>query len=162
MDLLDPKLLLKRIRWMTGFAIFGLVLSGLSALPLRWQLELAQQVVGTGGNAAADWVATLLKGLAAIQEQAPFILYGIDWLAFAHIALGLLFIGAWKDPVRNVWLFQFGLITCALVVPWAWVFGEIRGIPWWHRAVDASFGVVCAVPFGLALKWTQELEGCRG
>ncbi len=147
-----------RIRWLTGFVIFGLVLSGLSAIPLKPQLELAQHVVGRGGNAAAEWVATLLSGLETIQEKAPFILYGLDWLAFAHIALGVLFLGAWKDPVRNVWLFQFGLIVCALLIPWSMVSGAFRSIPLWHRAVDCSFGLVCAVPLGLALKLTRELE----
>jgi hypothetical protein len=47
--------LLRRIRWMVGLVILGLVLSGLSAIPLVWQLELAQQIVGPGGNAVEDW-----------------------------------------------------------------------------------------------------------
>lgn len=153
--------LLRRIRWMVGLVIIGLVLSGLSAIPLVWQLELAQHVVGIEGNAVADWVATLLAGLRATEAQAPFLFYGTDWLAFAHLVLAVLYVGAWRDPVRNVWLFQFGLIACALVVPWALVFGPIRGIPWWHIAVDCSFGVFCAGPFWLALRWARKVERMR-
>jgi hypothetical protein len=159
---MSPERRLRRIRWMVGIVIFGLVLSGISAIPLVWQLELAQHVVGIEGNAVADWVATLLAGLRATEAQAPFVFYGTDWLAFAHIVLAVLYVGAWRDPVRNVWLFQFGLIACALVVPWALVFGPIRGIPWWHIAVDCSFGVLCAGPFWLALKWTREMERPMG
>lgn len=143
---MSPELLLRRTRWMVGIVILGLVLSGISAIPLVWQLEVAQRLVGTGGNAVADWVATLLAGLRATEAQAPFVFYGTDWLAFAHIVLAVLYVGAWRDPVRNIWLFQFG---------------PIRGIPGWHVAVDCSFGVFCAGPFWMALKWTRALEGKR-
>ena len=34
------------------------------------------------------------------------MLYAHDWLAFAHIVLGILFAGAIKDPVRNKWIVQ--------------------------------------------------------
>jgi hypothetical protein len=158
---MNPETLLRRIRWMTGILIFGLVLSGLAAIPLEWQLELAQRVVGTGGNAAADWVATVLKGVRETRTAAPFIFYGTDWLAFGHIVIAISFVGAWRDPVRNIWLFRFGLIACALVVPWALVFGPVRGIPWWHLLVDCSFGVFGAVPLWLALMWTNWLAAIQ-
>ena len=113
----DATSLLRRIRWVTAVMILGLVVSGITAIPLQWQLELAQRVVGSNGNAVADWVATLLNGVRTTQTSAPFIFYGTDWLAFGHIVIAISFIGAWRDPVRNIWLFRFGLIACALGSP---------------------------------------------
>ena len=45
------------------------------------------------------------------------------------MAIAIAFIGAWRDPVRNKRLFQFGMMACVAVVPWALMFGAVRGIP---------------------------------
>jgi len=55
-------------------------------------------------------------------------------------------------------LFDFGLIACAMVIPWAFVFGAVRGIPIWWRLIDCSFGVFGAVPLWWCRKWVRELE----
>lgn len=52
----------------------------------------------------------------------------------------------------------FGLVACAGIVPLALIAGAIRGIPWFWRLVDCSFGVVCAVPLGLCLLEVRRLE----
>ena len=51
------------------------------------------------------------------------LFYSTDWLAFGHFVIAIAFVGALRDPVRNRWLFDFGLIACVLVVPYAVVFG---------------------------------------
>ena len=33
----------------------------------------------------------------------PLLAYGTDWLAFSHLVLAVVFLGAWRDPVRNRW-----------------------------------------------------------
>jgi hypothetical protein len=86
------------------------------------------------------------------------MLYGTDWLAFGHFMIALAFVGALRDPVRNRWLYQFGMAACALVPIWALVFGPLRGIPPWWRAIDASFGVVGFVPMWLCHRWTRALD----
>jgi hypothetical protein len=43
---------------------------------------------------------------------------------------------------------QFGLIACALVLPYAFVAGHYRAIPLGWRLIDSLFGV-----FGFALLW---------
>jgi hypothetical protein len=96
-------------------------------------------------------------GISATTEQAPFVWYGTDWLAFGHLAIALAFVGAWRDPVRNRWLFDYGLITCAALIPWALAFGDLRGIPLWWRWIDCSFGVIAAIPLWLCRIWTCEL-----
>jgi hypothetical protein len=62
--------------------------------------------------------------------------------------LAVVFTGAWRDPVRNRWVLTFGLIACAGVLPLALIAGPIRGIPFYWRLIDCSFGV-----FGAMVLW---------
>jgi hypothetical protein len=98
-------------------------------------------------------------GVFSASDTFPFLFYGTDWLAFGHFVIALAFVGAVRDPVRNRWLYKFGMIACALVPVWALAFGAIRGIPAWWRAVDASFGIVGLVPMWLCDRWARALEG---
>jgi len=88
--------------------------------------------------------------------------YGLDWLAFAHVVLGILFIGAVVDPAGNRWVITFGTIACVLVIPWALAFGHVRGIPVAWRLIDCAFGGVGLVPLLLARRWVLEWEGRTG
>ncbi len=45
------------------------------------------------------------------------------------------------DPVRNIWVIQFGMIACIMVFPLALIAGPIRQIPFYWQMVDCSFGV---------------------
>ena len=76
--------------------------------------------------------------VSTTEAHAPFPFYGTDWLAFGHVAIAIAFVGALRDPVRNRWLFRFGMIACALVPLWALVFGGLRGIPGWWQAIDSA------------------------
>src|SRR6185369_17425051 len=87
----------------------------------------------------------------------PFMSYGTDWLAFGHFVIAIAFVGALRDPVRNVWLFTFGMIACVLVVPYAFVFGGLRGIPIPWRLIDCSFGVFGFVPLWICKRSAAEL-----
>ena len=99
------------------------------------------------------------QGLVETGIVYPFLAYGTDWLAFAHLVLAVLFIGPYRDPVRNKWVIQFGVFACAGVLPLALIAGQIRGIPLWWRLGDCSFGVLGAVPLLIALKAIQRMEG---
>jgi hypothetical protein len=79
-------------------------------------------------------------------------------LAFGHFVIAIAFVGALRDPARNIWLFQFGMIACVLVVPYALLFGELRGIPIYWRLIDGSFGVFGFVPLWLCHRWAKELD----
>ena len=87
-----------------------------------------------------------------IEAEYPFLLYGYDWLAFAHIVLSILFIGAIRDPVKNVWVVQFGLICCVLVPFLAAVFIPIRGLPSCWFLIDFAFAPAAALPLWIALR----------
>jgi hypothetical protein len=62
--------------------------------------------------------------LADTNAHYPFLAYGTDWLAFAHLVLAVLFIGPYLDPIRNKWIITFGLVACAGVIPLALVAGK--------------------------------------
>ena len=71
--------------------------------------------------------------------------------------IAIAFVGALRDPVRNIWLFTFGMIACVLVIPYALIFGAVRGIPIWWRLIDCSFGVIGFIPLWFCRKWVREL-----
>ncbi len=122
------------------FFIVSLFISGLTAIPVDWQLSLLLK------NFAADnkiyWLNKVLLSYRKVNEEAPFLLYGYDWLAFAHFVLAILFIGPYKNPLRNIWVIEFGMIASALVLPFAFVAEYFRGIPVGWRLIDCSFGII--------------------
>ncbi len=158
-------LLRRRLRVWTGIFIVGLVLSGLTAIPVQtqfdWLLACLGPDFGRSGlvpEFVAKWLAIAYAGISKTTAQAPFVWYGTDWLAFGHVAIAVSFIGALRDPVRNRWSYQSGMLVCAAVVPWAMVFGALRGIPLWWRLIDCSSGVFGIVPVWLCWRWSGELE----
>lgn len=162
----DPrKTLLRRIRaWMVFYAV-ALVASGLTAVPLEWEL---QTILRAGWGEAApgtSWwpamhvfLARVLEASLDVGARHPFLFYGYDWLAFGIVVLGILFLGAARDPVRNVWGVRFGLICCGLVLVFAAVVPHLRGLPWFWTFGDGSFGIVGAVPLLLVLRDIRKLE----
>jgi len=157
--------LLLRIRiWLLVF-IAGLVLSGLTAFPIEGELRLVNRVFGVSAQPPAGsepavhtWLRRVYLGMADTNRRYPFIAYGTDWLAYAHFAIAIAFLGPLRDPVRNRWVLVFGLIACAGVIPLALIAGPIRGIPFYWRIIDSSFGVFGAIPLVLCLRYTQRLE----
>ena len=154
------QILRRRIKLLTWLFITGLFLSGATAIPLSGELNLLANFLGTNGESSemAQWLLHIRDALAQTQAQHPFLFYGTDWLAFGHFVIAIAFIGALRDPVRNRWLFDFGLIACGLVIPYAFIFGGLRGIPIWWRLIDCSFGVFGFVPLWFCRKWARELE----
>ncbi|MEV0718226.1 hypothetical protein [Asanoa sp. NPDC050611] len=139
--------------WLVLF-VAGLVLSGLTAFPLETEVRLAVRLLdgGVAPDGLVHWLGRVHEGLGETNDRYPFIAYGTDWLAFAHLVIAVAFWGPLRDPVRNVWVVQFGVIACAGVVPLALVAGAVRGIPFGWRLIDISFGVVGVVPLLLALR----------
>lgn len=154
----------KRIKILTWIFILGLVISGATAIPLQAELELLAKTLGVADKSSAEvtaglahWILVVREGLRETYARFPFIAYGTDWLAFGHFVIALVFVGTLRDPVRNVWLFTFGMIACALVVPYAFIFGTMRGIPFYWRLIDCSFGVIGIIPVWYARRCVNEL-----
>ena len=156
---------LRRYRLVLGAFIAGLILSGVTEFPLLHELQLLARMLGVPADAAAAtqsglpfWIATVRDGLRAIHASYPWLAYGTDWLAFAHIIIALFFIGPWREPVANAWVLRTGLVACAGVIPLALICGPIRGIPFYWRLIDCSFGVFGCLPLIYCLKLAGRLE----
>jgi hypothetical protein len=148
--------------WLVLFVV-GLVVSGLTAFPLETELRLASRLLdGWLGTVTPDgvvlWVDRVHAGLRETNDRYPFIAYGTDWLAFAHLVIAVAFWGPLRDPVRNIWVIHFGVIACIAIVPLALIAGPLRGIPWGWRLIDTSFGVVGAIPLLLALRAIRRMD----
>jgi len=164
---MNEKAKLRRIRVLTWLFIVGLIVSGVTAIPIRWEVDMLVEWLDPHGMGVQplDAQPAPVRWLLEVQDALPdshgrhgLLFYGTDWLAFGHFAIAIAFIGALRDPVRNRWLFDFGLIACVLVIPYAIVFGELRGIPFWWRLIDCSFGMIGFAPLWFCRKWTLELE----
>jgi len=153
-----------RIRvWLTLF-IVGLVLSGVTAFPLKWESGVLMRTFHVSATPEAGepglnmWLRRVHDGIAATNRDYPFMAYGTDWLAFGHLAIAIAFIGPLLDPVRNKWVLIFGLIACFGVFPLAMIAGAIRGIPLYWRLIDCGFGVFGAVPLIVCLRHIKQIE----
>lgn len=138
---------MKAIKRLLLLFIVALFISGVTAIPVDAQLLFLIKHT-TNGTALHVWIEKVLLAYREVNEAHPFLFYGYDWLAFAHFVLAILFIGPYKDPVKNIWVIQFGLIACVLVLPFAFIAGSFRGIPIGWRLIDCSFGII-----GFALLW---------
>lgn len=131
---------LKSIRLLIGFFMVALFISRLTAIPIDAQLSVLMKLLHPDTVVYA-WIQKVLFTYREVASTHPFLFYGYDWLAFAHFVLAILFVGPYRDPVKNTWVIQFGLIASVLVITFAFVAGHYRGIPLGWRRIDCSFGV---------------------
>jgi hypothetical protein len=143
----------KRIYLLLTIFIVGLVLSGATAIPLESELKFLAQIQNQLGisekSSVSVWLTKIQGALIETNVKFPFMAYGTDWLAFAHFVIAIAFIGPLRDPVKNIWVIEFGMIACVLVVPFALCMGAVRGIPIGWRFIDCSFGVLGIIPLWL-------------
>lgn len=156
---------LRRTRlWLVLF-IIGLVISGITAFPLERETALLNQIFNVAATAPLDgepalhtWLRRVHEGIVHTNQTYPFMAYGTDWLAFAHLVIAIAFLGPLIDPVRNKWVLQFGIIACVGVIPLALIAGPVRGIPSYWRLIDCSFGVIGVIPLLICLRHVRDLE----
>jgi len=156
--------ILRTIRIWLSLFILGLVLSGLTAFPLEhetsWLASLLHAHPILPGPIIV-WIAKVSGALRDTGLRYPFLAYGTDWLAFAHLVLAIAFLGPLRDPIRNKWVLQFGVIACIAVVFLALIAGPIRGIPFLWRLIDCSFGVFGAIPLLICLRLVNRLQAMK-
>lgn len=165
MDTTRRLLLERRIRLLLIGFVIGLVLSGATAFPLAWELKLLASWLGLPPNADPAhysgmhyWIAYIRQGVTETGARYPFMAYGTDWLAFAHIVIATAFIGPYREPVRNKWVIEWAMLACVLIFPLALICGPLRGIPIYWRIIDCSFGVVGIIPLYFCWRMIKELE----
>lgn len=86
-------------RWLVFF-IVCLVLSGLTAFPLVTELRWTEDLLSASASPVPEhfpglmeWITRVREGLDTIDREQPFMLYGTDWLAFAHLVIAVAFYG---------------------------------------------------------------------
>jgi hypothetical protein len=144
-------------RWIILFIVF-LILSGITAFPLEWELSVLNNHSNYFHDFIQHWLPLVFQAIAETNAKYPFMAYGTDWLAFAHIVIATVFIGPLKDPVKNIWVIQFGMIACLMVFPLAFICGPIRGIPFYWQLIDCSFGILGIIPLYICYKNILKLE----
>lgn len=132
--------------WLVVFST-ALIASGVTAIFAREGLRLLSPLFTRGSTlqtlwpAMAEWLSLVRQAIEETYDKYPFLAYGYDWLAFGHFIIAIPFMMAVSDPRRHSWVITYGIAACISVIPFAVVFGAIRGIPLFWRGVDTLFGV---------------------
>jgi hypothetical protein len=154
-----------RFRVVLAIFICGLVLSGLTAFPLQWELEKLASWLGvepnadlTGLSGLRYWIGYVREGLEHSYRSYPFLAYGTDWLAFAHLVIAVFFLGPLFRPTEHDWVLVSGIIACAGLILLALICGPLRGIPLYWRFIDCSFGIVGVSPLLYCLALSRRLK----
>lgn len=153
---------LLRFRIALSLFIAGLVLSGVTAFPLLHEMRLLCNLVGADTTATPSsltfWILTVRNGLEHTYAHYPWIAYGTDWLAFGHLVIAGFFIGPLIHPTASRATLYTGVVACVAVIPLALICGPIRGIPFYWRLIDCSFGVIGVVPLIYCLRLVKRIE----
>jgi len=150
--------LLKKIRLTIIFFMIALILSGITAFPLETELHWLLQYRNRMPEQLGIFINTVYEALHDTNLRYPMLAYGYDWLAFAHIVIAMFFIGPLKDPVKNIWVIEWGMLACMAVIPLAFIAGPVRGIPFYWKCIDCSFGVLGIIPLYIVWKWIKQLK----
>ncbi|WP_256010178.1 hypothetical protein [Desertivirga xinjiangensis] len=146
--------------WITFF-IIALILSGITAFPIESQLSVVMKFRDRFPLSLQNWLSTIYSAVKTTNTNYPYLAYGTDWLAFAHIVIATAFIGPLRDPLRNIWVIQFGMIACVMIFPLALIAGPIRGIPMFWQLIDCSFGLLGIIPLYVCYRYIKTLESIQ-
>ena len=149
--------LLRKIRLTIVFFMIALALSGITAFPLETELHWLLQFSNYMPATLAAFITKVYEALRDTNLRYPMLAYGYDWLAFAHLVIALFFIGPLRDPIKNIWVIEWGMLACVAIMPLAFIAGAVRGIPFYWKCIDCSFGVIGIVPLYLVRKWIKQL-----
>jgi len=155
---------LQKVRAIIAFFMVALVVSGATAFPVESELNLLCSILNINAETAKEspaifgFVYSMKESISEMNQNSPQLAYGYDWLAFAHLVIALMFIGPFRDPVRNKWVIQWGMIACVAILPLAFICGPIRQIPIYWTLIDCSFGVFGIIPLIFCMKLINRLE----
>ena len=156
---MNPKItqLKKQIQAILLFFMAALIVSGATAIPAHSEIKYLLSVLPQDG-VLYPWLQQVFTALDTTEKSYSFLMYGYDWLAFAHFVIAIAFIGPLRNPVKNVWVLEFGMIACVLILPYAFAFCTLRGIPYWWALIDCSFGVFGFIPLWVCRRKALQLE----
>jgi hypothetical protein len=155
----------RRFRFVLAVFMVALVLSGITAFPLRSEVRLLARTLGVPPDVRQQpseglryWIGYVHQGLEESYEEYPFLAYGTDWLAFAHIVIALFFVGPLIRPADYDWTLVTGMIACGGVLLVAMICGPLRGIPFYWRLIDCSFGILGFLPLAYCYALSRRLK----
>jgi hypothetical protein len=134
---------IQKIRRIVIVFIILLILSGVTAFPLVTEVNWMMKHLTIFPSFLHGWIKAVYE---AVMSTPSIVLYGTDWLAFAHIIISIFFIGVYINPVRNKFIIEVGIIACLGVFPLAFICGPIRHIPFYHQLIDCCFGLLGLIP----------------
>lgn len=130
---------MKITRLMIALFIVVLVVSGLTAFPLQIELNFLLRNFSFM-EPLQSWLYSVHSGIMYNAKEYPFIQYGSDWLAFAHIIIALPFLKLYQKPSENLWIVNWGLLACLGIFLFVPIAGFVREIPLFWQLIDVSFG----------------------
>jgi hypothetical protein len=146
---------LQKVKLLILVFIISLVGVGISVFPITTILDVLNPYLSSNypESTLTHFLLSITNALNYNNQHYPFMLYTLDWLAYAHIMIALVFIGPLREPVKNIWVIEFGILACLLTLPAIFVFGYKSQIPLWWSCIDCSFGLIGA----LLLIYTKQL-----
>lgn len=158
-----------KIRAIIVFYMVVLVVAGVSAFPVEWELDVLCSVCNINPESLAgmkegtvqsvlSWIYGVKLGITETNDKYPYLAYGFDWLAFAHLVIAALFVGPYRDPVKNKWIIYWAMFACISIFPLAFICGPIRHIPFIWTLVDCSFGFFGIMPLLLCARLIKQYE----
>lgn len=153
---------LTKIRRVVVVFIILLVLSGITAFPLVTEADWMMAHLNSFPVFFHEWIINVSQ---SIHQTPSIVLYGTDWLAFAHIIIAVFFVGVYIDPIKNKFNITVGMIACIAVFPLAFICGPIRDIPFYHQLIDCSFGAIGLIPLVYVrnkIKRIEEMKKTEG
>ncbi len=147
----------------------ALVAAGVTAFPVESELNLLCSLFSINPETLAElkgsffepvlsWLYGVKEGLTETNDKYPYLAYGFDWLAYAHLMIAALFVGPYIDPIKNKWVIYWGMFACIAIFPLAFVCGPIRSIPFYWTLVDCSFGLFGILPLFWCARLIKQLE----
>lgn len=132
-----------------------LILSGVTAFPLRTEMDFLVAHKNSFPGELPNWIHAVYD---AVKQTPDVVLYGTDWLAFAHIIISLFFVPVYIDPVRYKANLIVAMTACGAIFLLAFICGPIRGIPFFHQLIDCAFGFIGFFPLYFVYKKITHLE----
>lgn len=151
---------IRKFRISLALFIIGLVLSGVSALPLETLTGEAHEFLQQWRTCedSSTMIDKVHYGLVDTYAKYPWFGYGTDWLGFGHFVIAFFFIGPYRRPETARENLRCGIAACIAVIPFAMIAGQVREIPMYWRLVDCSFGVIGVLPLVYCLKLLPALK----
>lgn len=146
---------MKTIRTHLALFMMILMLSGITAFPVQTEIDFLYKNLSSFPTLFRDWITSLH---ANIHSTPSVMLYGTDWLAFAHIIITFFFIPVFIYPVKHKANLFVGMSACVLVFPLAFICGPIRNIPFFHQLIDCSFGAIGILYLYFILQKVNKLQ----